>query len=103
MYQFEQDYEQQGATTESCIQPRKFKELICGDHLEFRTSRQQDASAFFQYLLQKVERQELSQKERLGERSASSHAFQFRLQERLECSDSGKTKRVPNMHPLIHR
>jgi len=91
------------------LQPRMFKHVIGGDHVDFRTGQQQDAAQYLQHLLEKIDRNELaalksSSDNRLqskseedgGDESAgdpvTSRLFSFKSTARLVCSQDGKIK-----------
>jgi ubiquitin carboxyl-terminal hydrolase 5/13 len=80
------------------LQPRMFKHVVAGDHVDFRTGQQQDAAQFLQFLLEKLDRAEraaaaskhLSQ---AGEETyVSSHLFAFKTMDRLVCSTDKRIK-----------
>lgn len=66
------------------VKPRMFKHLVAGDHPDFSTPRQQDALQFLQYFLEQLEEKELP-KDLV---QLPSDIFGFRLQERLQCTES---------------
>lgn len=68
------------------IPPRMLKSLVCKDHPEFSTMRQQDADEFFQYMLKNVQ-----QKERATKNDPTT-AFEFSLQQRLQCTVCKKVR-----------
>jgi ubiquitin carboxyl-terminal hydrolase 5/13 len=77
------------------IQPRMFKHVIAGNHLDFGTNQQQDASQYLLYLLDCLDRAELGGKVRLGFSDTitpSSHLFSFRIMNRYVCSVDQKIK-----------
>ena len=76
------------------IQPRMFKHVVAGDHVDFRTGQQQDAAQFLLYLLEKLDSAEQRGALRFGseEVSPSSHLFSFRTTTRLVCSSDQKIK-----------
>jgi ubiquitin carboxyl-terminal hydrolase 5/13 len=68
-----------------------FKSVIGKNHPEFSTMRQQDAVEFFQHVMTAIERDELK---RDGGAHDPSKIFRFVLEERTQCSKSGKVKYV---------
>lgn len=81
------------------IRPFMFKHIIGKGHPEFSSGRQQDAVEFFQYFLEKITRAERSGQERLRNGAGSPEdfvptaaLFGFKLEERIEDSQSGKVK-----------
>jgi len=81
-----------------CVQPRMFKHVVAGDHVDFRTGQQQDAAQFFQYMLEKLDRAEraaVSSKRLYQEQEdmhVSSNLFSFQTMCRLECSRDSRIK-----------
>jgi ubiquitin carboxyl-terminal hydrolase 5/13 len=70
------------------VRPRMFKALVGKGHPEFSTMRQQDALEFLQHLLTLAH-----QKERAAPGPLDpSAAFQFKIEERVQCSQSNKVK-----------
>mmetsp|Transcript_25258 Transcript_25258/g.58739 ORF Transcript_25258/g.58739 Transcript_25258/m.58739 type:complete len:508 (-) Transcript_25258:263-1786(-) len=78
------------------LQPRMFKHAIAGDHIDFSTGQQQDAAQFLLYMLEKMDRAERGQSERLvsGEKElhVSSELFSFQTTTRLVCQTDQKVK-----------
>lgn len=81
------------------IRPFMFKHIIGKGHPEFSSGRQQDAVEFFQYFLEKIARAERSGQERLRDGAECEESFVptaalfgFKLEERIEDSQSGKVK-----------
>jgi ubiquitin carboxyl-terminal hydrolase 5/13 len=80
------------------LQPRMFKHVIAGDHVDFKTGHQQDAAQFLQFMLEKLDRAEISAatSQRLvtpdGPPHASSHLFSFRVTSRLVCAADNRVK-----------
>lgn len=76
------------------ISPNLFKHVIGKDHIEFRTSHQQDAAQFLQYLLEQLDRAEAKTAQ---DEVPTSHWMSFGLTERLLCTaDQGvKYKEQP--------
>nr|CAG4714026.1 unnamed protein product [Naegleria fowleri] len=70
------------------IPPRSFKSVVGKGHAEFSTMRQQDSVEFYQYLLQLIERED----KRVGFENSITHLFNFKVEERIECSESKKVK-----------
>eukprot|EP01041_Mallomonas_annulata_P000535 gene535-1023_t len=80
------------------IAPRMFKHVVGKGHKEFSSSKQQDASEYFQYLLQILERAEKSNLGRLGGVKPGSYEtaniFKFELEQRIQCQDTGEVKYI---------
>lgn len=84
----------------SSVRPLSFKTLIGKGHPEFGTSRQQDASEFFQHLLESVSRAERTGAPRVsgsGESGSNdfvptSSMFKIEFEDRWQCNQSGKVK-----------
>lgn len=80
------------------LQPRMFKRVIGGDHVEFRSGQQQDAAQFLQYMLEKLDRAEKAAllSKRLNksgdETYVSSNLFAFKTMDRLVCSTDSRVK-----------
>lgn len=81
------------------IRPFMFKLVIGKGHQEFCSSRQQDASEFFQHFLDRITRAERAGKERLLADEESVHEFvptsslfNFEVEERVLDSQSNKVK-----------
>lgn len=81
------------------LQPRMFKHVIAGDHVDFSTGQQQDAAQFLQFMLEKLDRAEIagSASQRLVAPNddpfhVASHLFSFRTTARLVCSADNKVK-----------
>lgn len=64
-----------------------FKSLVGKGHPEFSTAHQQDAVDFLQYLFTLIER-----KEKLKGTNDPTHKFKFKLEDRLQCSESNRVK-----------
>lgn len=81
---------------EAGIPPRMLKSVVGAGHPEFSTSRQQDALEFYQYLLELVERTDGGAGGGAGAlpSAGGARAFQFRVQDRIQCGASGKVKYV---------
>ena len=81
------------------LTPRMFKHCVGKDHQDFRTGRQQDASQYLQYLLERLDRAEMGAGRRLVNKSdesasllLSSGLFAFRTRSRLVCQADGGIK-----------
>lgn len=81
------------------LQPRMFKHVVAGDHVEFRTGQQQDAAHFLQYMLEQIDRAEMSAaaSQRLvtpGDDAlrVASSLFSFGTTARIACSTDGRIK-----------
>jgi ubiquitin carboxyl-terminal hydrolase 5/13 len=81
------------------LQPRMFKHVVAGDHIEFRTGQQQDAAHFLQYMLEQLDRAEQSgaAANRIVPKPddsvfPSSQLFSFRTNARLECKADERVK-----------
>ena len=71
------------------VAPRMFKHLIGKDHVDFRTSQQQDASQFLQYFLEQIDRAEAKHDR---EMISLSNLFSFQTEERIVCNTDQKIK-----------
>jgi ubiquitin carboxyl-terminal hydrolase 5/13 len=83
------------------LQPRMFKHVIAGDHVEFRTGQQQDAAHFLQYMLEQLDRAEMSAaaSKRLEVDEplhTASSLFSFGTTKRMVCSADGRIKYKEN-------
>lgn len=85
----------------SSVRPFMFKRIIGKGHAEFSSGRQQDASEFFQYFLEKLARAEQRGQNRLqsaGEADSTlaptQTLFGFKLEERIEDCQSKKVKYI---------
>ncbi|KAK0162621.1 hypothetical protein PV327_006386 [Microctonus hyperodae] len=67
------------------IAPRMFKNLIGRGHPGFSSNHQQDAQEFFLHLLNLLDRHSVH-------KVNPSNCFKFRVEERYECTSSGKVK-----------
>lgn len=83
------------------IRPFMFKRIIGKGHTEFSSGRQQDASEFFQYFLEKIAKAEQKGQNRLqgaGEGDSTlvptQTLFGFKLEERIEDCQSKKVKYI---------
>lgn len=92
----------------SSVKPRAFKALIGKGHPEFSSARQQDASEFYQHLLEAIARAERTGASRIVESVGddfmpTSSLFGFKVEDRILCDQSGKvryTTRSENMLSL---
>lgn len=87
------------------IQPKTFKNFVCGNDRNFSTKRQQDAHEFFLFLLDSVERNHVMRGMNSINPSTSdpSKCFEFVVEDRIQCSQSKKVKythRVESCLPL---
>lgn len=86
--------------TENGISPKMFKALVGHNHPEFGSNRQQDASEFYQYILQMIDRNEHA----IGETNNNPTRYlKFKLEDRIQCLKSMKvryTSRVDNLLSL---
>eukprot|EP01133_Synstelium_polycarpum_P007874 gene7874-9244_t len=73
------------------IAPKMFKSLVGGSHPLFSTFQQQDALEYFQYIMQLVEREEKKRPSWVKEEDPNK-AFNFIVEDRIECGSSGKVK-----------
>jgi len=74
------------------IRPWMFKALVGKGHAEFRTGRQQDASEYFQHLLEVLTRSERAASDRLPSGPSTAHFFEFTLEERIQCAESRQVR-----------
>ena len=81
------------------LQPRMFKHVVAGNHMEFRTGQQQDAAHFLQHMLEQLDRAEMSAaaSHRLvtpvdGPFHVASSLFNFGTTVRIICSADGRVK-----------
>ena len=63
------------------------KSLICKDHVEFSTMRQQDAYEFYQFMIKTIQ-----QKERSFSGNDPTKLFEFSLQQKLQCNECKRVK-----------
>jgi ubiquitin carboxyl-terminal hydrolase 5/13 len=66
----------------SGVAPRMFKGLLCRDHEDFKTSKQQDAIQFVQWFLDQIRTREKHE----DKGADPTEVFDFSTEERLECS-----------------
>ena len=83
------------------LQPRMFKHVVAGDHVDFRTGQQQDAAQFLQFMLEKLDRAEKSAaaSKRLATEDplhVASHLLAFRTTSRLVCTADNRIKYKEN-------
>lgn len=81
------------------VSPRMFKHCIAKDHVDFKTSQQQDAAQFFQFLLERLDQSELASANSSPPRynlpdplHVTSHLFSYNTVTRLVCTIDGKVK-----------
>lgn len=72
------------------VAPRMLKHLVAKNNREFSSCRQQDASEYFQFLLQVIEREEFKQQHV----ATSNSLFTFTTEERYECDTTKQVKYV---------
>ena len=84
------------------VAPYMFKHLVGKNHREFSSGRQQDASEYFQYLLDSIEKSERSNSSRLLEPSSAptSQLFQFEYEKRLQCELTGQVRYISGRETL---
>lgn len=82
------------------VAPYMFKHLVGKNHREFSSGRQQDASEYFQFLLDSIERSERINKSRLAPTAATNELFQFEFEKRLQCEVTGKVRYVSGRETL---
>ncbi|KAI0562705.1 Ubiquitinyl hydrolase [Gracilaria domingensis] len=90
------------------VKPFMFKTLVGKGHSEFSTSRQQDASEFFQHLLDKLSRAERTGKARLQSDSDAAESFVhtsalfgFELEDRIEEFQTKKVRYITRYDNLL--
>lgn len=88
------------------VRPFMFKTLIGKGHAEFSSARQQDASEFFQYLLDKLARAERAGRSRLESDPAedfvpSAALFGFQIEDCIKCQQSGMVKYVTRPENML--
>lgn len=96
------------AAAPSSVKPLAFKALIGKGHPEFSSARQQDASEFYQHLLEAMARAERTGASRIVESPGDDFVptpslFEFEVEDRVMCDQSGKvryTTRPENMLSL---
>ena len=79
------------------IPPKSFKSLVGKGHPEFSTMRQQDAVEFYQYLIQCIERED----KRNSVPESLINLFTYKVEERIECSESKKVKYIYRKDNLL--
>jgi len=72
------------------VAPRMLKYIVGKGHREFSSCRQQDASEYFQHLLQMIEREEFKHQHP----KTSNSLFSFDMEERYECDITKEVKYV---------
>ena len=85
------------------IAPYMFKYLVGKNHREFSSGKQQDASEYFQFLLDTIARSERTNGGRLTSAiSAASTAelFEFELEKRFQCQRTGQVRYVSGRETL---
>jgi len=87
------------------LAPRMLKHVVGKDHVDFCTGQQQDAAQFLQYLLERLDRAELSAAAVLTKGDAplnvSSHLFSFQTKSRMVCSSDKRVKYKDNAAETI--
>ncbi|KAK3270733.1 ubiquitin-specific protease ubp14 [Cymbomonas tetramitiformis] len=80
-----------GADEGVCVEPASIKSLVGRGHPEFSSNRQQDASEYFQHVLELVARSERAATgpAALSELPSTSSFFTFELEDRIQCVESG--------------
>ena len=82
------------------IAPRMFKHAVSKGHREFSSGKQQDASEYFQFLLQTLEHAERTAAGRfihslsssVPSTRATSSLFAFEVEQRLQCQSTGQVR-----------
>lgn len=83
------------------LTPTMFKSLIGKGHREFSSSRQQDASEFYQHVLDLLSQLEPTYRERYGlPADGSSRLFEFQFEQRLESGSTGQVRYNYGAHTL---
>ena len=70
------------------IPPRTLKQVLCGNHPEFKTNQQQDAWEFFLHFMKTIK-----EKEKPNNFDPTT-PFQMRIEQRLECTQCKKAKYI---------
>ncbi|KAK9828649.1 hypothetical protein WJX72_001313 [[Myrmecia] bisecta] len=85
------------------IRPQFFKSLVGRGHPEFASARQQDASEYFQHLLEFMTRAERAAAQRLGiaEAPPTADAFKFEMEDRIQCGESGRVSYKRSVSTLL--
>lgn len=81
--------------------PSMFKSVIGKNHVDFKTSQQQDAVEYMQYLLDVVSKKEKNQKNRMQEHWLMDDLFQFTYEDRIECVESKQVKYVQRPDSIL--
>jgi ubiquitin carboxyl-terminal hydrolase 5/13 len=85
------------------VAPYMFKYLVGKNHREFSSGRQQDASEYFLYLLEAIERSERSNAARLAASGVpTNELFQFEFEKRLQCEETGQVKYISGRETLAN-
>lgn len=100
---------QEGDDAEASVRPFMFKRLIGKNHPDFSTAQQQDASEFYQHLVDKLAGAEyagvrerlLSPGENVDDFVATSALFSYEIEERLECQQSHQTRYMTNSENMV--
>ncbi|CAE7498314.1 UBP14, partial [Symbiodinium microadriaticum] len=77
------------------VAPRMFKHIVGRGHRDFSSGRQQDASEYFQFLLDQIDRTERTALGRMGaphDALSTPSVFKFELEERYQCSVTGQVR-----------
>ena len=92
----------------AAVQPRMFKQLVGKGHPEFSTGRQQDAVEYFQHLLEVMTRAERAGADRVpsggsggDDVSFTAAQFEFEVEERIQCVESGKVRYVTRRENVL--
>lgn len=91
------------------VRPFMFKRLIGKNHPEFGSARQQDASEFFQYFMEKLAvAEQAGARARLMDEGANAEEFvstpalfSFEVEERLQCEQSKKYRFLSKMDNML--
>lgn len=75
---------------EDTVAPTRLRNLVGRGHAEFSTSKQQDALEYLQHLLSAIRRSERNSSDAGAGAGDVSKLFDFTLQEKLKCMQSGK-------------
>jgi ubiquitin carboxyl-terminal hydrolase 5/13 len=80
------------------VAPRMFKHVVSRGHRDFSSGRQQDASEYFQYLLDQLDRAERTAlTSRLGAAEgalSTPSVFRFELEERYQCAVTNQVRYI---------
>ena len=81
------------------LTPTMFKSLVGEGHREFSSNRQQDASEFYQHVLDLLSQHEPTYRERYGlPPDCSSRLFEFQIEQRLESGSTGQVRYSSGAH-----